>query len=364
MKFFENARLKKVMNTILLVFTFYIVAAASFSGFFVKWGFLETIGGENNRNSFYAIYDGTAYRPFVNRQLMPKIAKELNEKILHNNAGHIINEYQKGSVIPSIYPKAKIEPRLSTEYHLVYFMCVLFMMLSMFIWREIGIELTGSGIAGILTAVIFAIIFPILETVGGYFYDFGELLFFSSAVLFACKGWWLALIVLVPIAEYNKESFLFFSVTLFPFLAAKLGNKKATLAILSAVIFSGLTYLYISNIYAGNTGGSTEFHLMRHIEQISDNWFHSEITYGMPIGQGAYLPHILIVLWIVCNAWKNLPLQWKHHIYFALAINIPLYLLFCWPGEIRNLSMLYMGFIAMLSIYIKNLITVERRIDF
>ena len=66
-----------------------------------------------------------------------------------------------------------------------------------------------------------------------------------------------------------------------------------------------------------------------------------------------FLPHIILVAWILKCAWKNLPTPWKWHVLLAALINFPLYILFCAPGELRNLSLLYAGFMVALSIYIK-----------
>ena len=353
MKIFDSAPIKKFFNKFLLVFVLYIVAAASFNGFFVKWAFCDS----EERYSFEMMFDETAHRPFVHRQLMLDVARGISSIIPDNPKARLIDHLDRHDEIGTHYSLSKIDSRYTIEYNLVYWMCFFCLLGSVFLWREIFIELTENKIAGTLAACCFAIIFPIFETVGGYFYDFGELLFFSLATFFALRGSWLALIIISPIAEYNKESFLFFVLTMFPFLAVKLGNKKAALTVIFAAFISGLTYLHVSHIYAGNLGGATEFHLMGHIEELTQGWLKFEFNYGVLMGQEMFLPHVLLVAWIVKNSWKQLPEHWKNHVKLAAAINVPLYLLFCSGGELRNLSMLYMGFIAMLAIFIKNFLT-------
>ena len=355
MKIFESAPIKRFFNKFLLVFVLYVVAAASFNGFFVKWAFRDF----DPRNSFAEMYDETAYRPFIHRQLMITIAKE-TVKIIPNEQREQLVEFLSKNSLDSIkiaYILAKNDFRYIIEYHLVYFESFMCLFLTIFLWRKIFSELTENKIAGTLAACCFAMLFPIFETIGGYFYDFGELLFFSLATFFALRGSWIAIIIISPIAEYNKESFLFFVLTMFPFLAVKLGNKKAALTVIFAAFISGLTYLHVSHIYAGNLGGATEFHLMGHIEELTQGWLKFEFNYGVLMGQEMFLPHVLLVAWIVKNSWKQLPEHWKNHVKLAAAINVPLYLLFCAGGELRNLSMLYMGFMAMLAIFIKNFLT-------
>ena len=336
------------MNKILLGFIFCVVAAASFNGFFAKWAFLY----DNERASFKYMYEGTAHRPFVYRQLMIFTAKELNENFFHGEPGFLLENFYEHDLLETHYAGVILEPEYALEYHLVYCLSAAFLLISMFLWRKIGAEISGSARAGTLAALIFALIFPLLETVGGYFYDFGELLFFSLAVFFAMRGWWLALIILAPVAEFNKESFLFFAATLFPILAAKVGKMRAGVTILTAITLCGVVYLKISALYAGNPGGTVEIHFYDHVENLLSGWLAPDFTYGLILGGGMFLPHVIFAAWIVRKSWAKLPPPWKLHVWLALAINVPLYLIFCFPGELRNLSMLYVGFLAMLAIFL------------
>ena len=355
MKNLNSPAVKKFVNNVFMVIVIYIVAAASFNGFFVKWAFCDT----EKKYSFEMMFDETAHRPFVHRQLMIDVAKGITTLIPDKPKARLETHFLKHNEIESHYGMTKIDSRYIIEYNLVYWECFICLLAAMFLWRKIFTELTGSKIAGTLTACCFAILFPIFETVGGYFYDLGELMFFALATFFACRGNWLALIIISPFAEYNKESFLFFVLTMFPLLAVKIGNKKAAVTVIVSAFISGCVYLYVSNLYAGNPGGSTEFHLTDHIENLLHGWTGFEITYGVFIGQGMFLPHVLLVAWIFKNSWNNLPKQWKDHIKLAAAINIPLYLLFCADGELRNLSMLYTSFMAVISLYIKNFFAEE-----
>ena len=54
----------KQINRLLMIFVMFIVTAAAFEGFFVKWVFHD--------NDFDAILDGTLIRPWVYRRLVPE----------------------------------------------------------------------------------------------------------------------------------------------------------------------------------------------------------------------------------------------------------------------------------------------------
>jgi hypothetical protein len=59
------------------------------------------------------------------------------------------------------------------------------------------------------------------------------------------------------------------------------------------------------------------------------------------------------MIWSVWRAWPRLPRPIQRHAQLAAAINIPLYLLFVVPGELRDLSMLYIVFLLVLAVNLK-----------
>lgn len=207
----------KFMNKLLLIFLIFVVSAASFEVFFVKWSFRDN-DFQAEKYSFQAIYDGTAHRPFVHRQLLIDTAKIINENLPSDTKNFLVDKIKSDNFLAEKFNHVDLQERFLAEYYIVYFLSFICLFASIFIWRRICIDLTESRIAGTLSPLVFAIIFPYLETFGGYFYDFSELLFFSLAIFFACRGNFLALILMTPIAECNKESFFLFLPTLYPLL--------------------------------------------------------------------------------------------------------------------------------------------------
>lgn len=72
-KIFDSPFIKNAINKILLAFIFYVVTAASFNGLFVVNAFMDY---HDTRRSFQAVYDDSANKPFIYRQLMMKTAKK------------------------------------------------------------------------------------------------------------------------------------------------------------------------------------------------------------------------------------------------------------------------------------------------
>lgn len=352
MNFFDSPPVKCAMSKLLLAFIFYTVAAASFNGFFVKWNFLDVVKGSN---LFFVedMINGTAQRPYVYRRLIVKTAKEIKLHMSPESQERFIEKYSQNKFLTAHYAGVQIEKSYFIEYHAVYFISFAFLFLSMFLIRQIGIEVTGNSTAGTLTACAFTILFPLFDV--RFYYDFGEIFFFSLATLLAIKGYWLALILIAPVAEYNKESFLFFLIMLFPLLSIKLDKKKSAFVIIFAVFVSGLVYLKLLSTFAQNPGETVYLQFGKHIEYFFHGWTKFDFNYGVWFGYGMFIPYLLFIAWIVKNSWNKLLTNWKHHIYLALTMNFPLYIMNCAPNELRNFSLTYIGFIALLSIFIKNL---------
>ncbi len=228
---------------------------------------------------------------------------------------------------------------------------------SIWILRSLLCEIVQDKVVGTLGAMFFALIFPFLEVLGGYYYDIFEVLFMFLATRFALHGNWLGMIILAPIAEANKESFLFFLLTLYPITRMHFDSKKAAALTLGTAFLAGVTYLYIRQLYAGNPGDMADWRIKDHMKSIFHiaGYFYTTSIYGLPLGQGMFLPHMICVYWIIKNAWHHLTDAWKNHAKIALLINGILYFMFVLPNEIRDLSLLYVTFMILTAFFIRDL---------
>jgi hypothetical protein len=95
--------------------------------------------------------------------------------------------------------------------------------------------------------------------------------------------------------------------------------------------------------YAGNPGTTVDFQLWDNLLFYVDpgNWLRTENTYGILLPRGFSIVFVLVFAGLLAKAWRGLPLVLRNHGAAAAAINLPLFFLFCSPGEMRNLSMLY-----------------------
>ena len=338
----------------MVFFLILAITAASFCGFFIKWSFRE----DSSTFGFTAMIEETAGRPFVHRQLLPQTVKLVAAAIPEQAKEKLENKLTKGRYIESRYAQAQIPPQYLIEYYLLFTFCFFGLFASLWVLRSLLSEITQDKVAGTLGAMLFALIFPFFEVLGGYYYDIFEILFMFMAARFALHGNWLGLLVLTPIAEANKESFLFFLITLYPLAQMNFSTKKAISVTTGTVMLAGVTYLYIRSLYAGNPGDMADWRIYDHLKSALDfsSYFHTTSIYAFPLGQGLFLPHVICVIWIVKKAWRYLTEAWRNHGKIALVINGILYFMFVLPNEIRDLSLLYVSFMIVTAFFIREVI--------
>ena len=343
----------KLIPKLMLIFLALTVSAAGFCGFFLKWSFRD----DAPQFGFTAVMENTAVRPFAYRQLIPQLVKITAEIIPAPAKEKLAAKLIEKRYIESRYARAIIPPKFVVEYYLMFAASFLFFFAAVLILRALLIEVTRDEIAGTLTALLFALIFTYFEVLGGYFYDLGEVFFLFLAALLAVRGKILALILLAPLATLNKESFLFFAATLFPLVRQKFSLQKSAAVILSAMFLSGVTYLIVRENFAGNAGSTADWRVIEHLENLFDagSYFQTDAIYGLPLGARFFLPYLIFVAWIAKNSWQKLSAAWQLHAKLALAINGALYILFVIPGELRDLSMLYVSLTVLLAFYLREI---------
>ena len=338
----------------MLFFLVLSISAASYCGFFSIWAFRDGAASMG----FTAMIEETATRPFVHRQLLPQTVKYIASVIPEQSKEKLETRLIKGAYIENRYTQAHIPQQYVIEYYLMYIFCFLALFASIWVLRSLLCAIVQDKTVGTLGAMLFALIFPFFEVLGGYYYDIFEILFMFMAAHFAYHKRWLGLLLLTPIAEANKESFLFFLITLYPLTRMHFPVKKAAALTLSTIFLAGITYLYIRQLYAGNPGDMADWRIRDHMQTIFDlgSYFYTTSIYGLPLGEGMFLPHMICVIWIVRKAWHHLTDAWKSHAKIALVINGILYFMFVLPNEIRDLSLLYVSFMILTSFFIRDII--------
>lgn len=338
---------------------FFVAASASFSGFYEKSHFCEAgVPGAYPPAQFEAMVDGTAYRPYVYRQMLPELANIADQNVspsiklrLYEHQGSGLTAYLHSI---SASPTARNETYFF-RYLVVYTLTFLFALLAVYAMSWLCLVLHMCEPAAIFAPVILILLIPYFDSGGGNLYDFPELAFFALAAWIALKYDWWWIIPVAALGAWNKESFALFLLTLYPLIRRRHSRVASLLAL--AVLIA--TYLCVSipirMRFAHNPGSTLEFHLLDQLRFFSHARtfiFSTEETYGMRAPLAYSLLPLAIVIWTVRRAWRHLPTAIQQHAKIAALINIPLYYLFCLPAELRDLSILYISLLLAIAVNI------------
>lgn len=353
-----KTNLRQIQKYFLLIFIYFLVASASFQGYFSRWSFYNGTAW-----SIDGIFDQTVSKPMINRQLIPEIAKAIDQK-----APPIIKQKVSKQFlihIERVYRTRDLNPNYIFRYFIVYVISFLCLLISMFLLRRLCIDVTTNKVSSTLAPLCLALSIPVFQNRGGYFYDFSELMFFALAILLAYHKKLVWIILLIPLGTLNKETFMLLIPTLIPIIKPLVSRQKMITFTVIALFISTISYQFVSNNYRGTESiYPMFFHFFGNIPFYSNPLHYLFLEYHplysviAPTGLSIFF--IFIVYTIVSQSWSFLSTPIKQHTLIALLINIPLMILFCNKDELRNLSLLFVSFTIMIAFYIKSLLNQNR----
>jgi len=347
---------------------FFVAAAASFQGFYTKWHFREAgvpfgagdaeLYGPGNadelRFGLADMLEGTAARPYVYRQMLPALANWL-DRVTPQSVKDGLSQVERHEIPPADFkqdsPMAG-DPRYAFRYLVVYSVTFLFAWLAVFamylVCREVGIP----PLASVFAPVLMILALPYCMSGGGYFYDYPELAFLALTVWMGLKFDWWWMLPLVALATWNKESFLFAAASLYPILRKRNRRVGALIGTGGLVLASTAVYLALRLRYEHNPGATVLTKWRNQIKFVLHpmHWVDWEKTYGIAHFKAFSLIPLALIVWTVWRGWRLLPKEIQRYGQLAAAINLPLYFLFCMPGEMRDLSLLYVVFLLLLAV--------------
>jgi len=113
---------KIAIQKVLLLFIILVVAAASFQGFFAGNVFLDKYEPDTGyRRSFVRVMDDSAHRPFVYRQFLPMVTKELSNALPESTHEKLALKLAKGEPVEKVYARAQVPQKYVVEYHISNF---------------------------------------------------------------------------------------------------------------------------------------------------------------------------------------------------------------------------------------------------
>ena len=140
--------------------------------------------------------------------------------------------------------------------------------------------------------------------------------------------------------------------TLYPLFRLRSARLKSVIGVCVLATVCVAVYLPIRHHFAHNPGGTVEWHIKDMVDFYLhpfrlDTWVDKTYDLTFP-ALSAPIPFILLI-WTVWRSWHLLPLWLRRHAQIAAVINIPLWVFFCQPGELRDLSLLFITFLLILA---------------
>ena len=328
---------------------FLVLCSSSFNGYFTYSGFRE----HSKFDSLQDVLAGTAFRPYVYRQLVPWITNRAVEVMPHSLIDSVVDHLRQRQANhprptgPVLFPDAL----LTAKFYFVFYLTFCSFVGAIYVLYRICWHCTGDRIASLGGAFIFALLLPLFMTDGGFFYDYWELLFFALAFWIALRGhpFWLPLLAIV--ATLNKESFVLFLPALIPILRTRYKWRVIALNIGAAILVSAILNFVVKAHFAGNPGGPVEWHWKGNLAFFAQprSYLRFDFFYGILQPRGFNIINIFLFTAIVRYSWRSLAPEIRKSALIALAISVPLFVVFCYEDELRNFSMLYVTLAIMLA---------------
>jgi hypothetical protein len=357
----QDARVSSLYYHVCCFVLFAVAASISFNGYYQKYHFGEYGAHPNLRFGFQQMVDGTAYRPFVYRQLLPDVANWV-DAITPQSAKDWWFTPRARRYTPPVPPANDIfespvarSQTYFVRYLVMYIATFLFALLAVYAMHLVCKAMEMSPVVAVFAPIMLILLVPYVQSRGGTCYDFPELAFFALSVWIALKFDWWWIIPVAALGTWNKESFLFFIPSLYPIFRQRTSRLGALLGVGVLCLICLAVYYPIHLHFAHNPGGTAEIHLHEHLHSylhprhfLYGGWPLEE-TYGIMLPSTFTVMPMALLVWTAWRGWGHLPQVMRRHGKIAAAINLPLYLIFGFPGELRTLSLLYITFLLVLA---------------
>jgi len=353
-----ETRSSKLYHRVCCFVLFFVAASASFNGFYTKFHFYDWGSRTIPLLRLDAMLDGTGFRPFIYRQMLPTTANWMDRATPEAVKAWLFNAQLGDQKLPDeMFDSPIARDRVYFfRYLVVYAATFLFALLAVYAMRMVCRALDLTPIAAVFAPVVFILLLPYLQCKGGFFYDYPELALMALAVWAALKFDWFWILPIAALGTWNKESFLFFIPALYPILRQRTSRNNALIGTGVLCLASAAVYIPINLRFARNPGGTLGWGLMQQIHFLlhPSLWIFGdpplEKTYGLLLMPAYTLLPMALLIWTAWRGWRYLPPVMRRHGKFAAAINLPLYFLFGNPGELRALSMLYVTFLLLIAV--------------
>jgi len=335
---FEN---KIIYRVIIAIISLYVLIA------FVK---LPPINGYK-RAMFSEMIDGTAWKPFVYRTLLPTTVRIFSEVIPESVHSSLTERVESKKSAMLVLEKFKWESEFITEYLVAMVLIYLSLLGFVFAFRKLFDEIYASTLwfKNIISIILLLAIPAMFQPqYSNYIYDFPTLFLFTLGLLLLKKRNWKFFLILFFIACLNKETIILLTLifAIHFYKDAEVSRKLYYQLIAAQLILFAAIKILLYILFVNNPGGFVEFHL------IDRNYL---LFNGYSLATFVVL---LIIFLSIFSKWSEKPKFLKD----ALWITVPLLILTLFLGffdELRDYYEVFPVVVLLISFNIAKILGIE-----
>jgi hypothetical protein len=336
----------------ILLLLFYLLAASqAIQSFSYKW----TTIAVHQQYSLQKTLDDEPPKPYVYRALMPHLVNFIVDSTPENYL-EVLRNRSINTLRANIGDEVHLMgPKIVASYGVIIFLNFLLLVATLFVLRAMSRYVlshereNGTEFLSDIAPVLFSLMLSLSYRVyNGFIYDHLEIFCLASYILLTIYRKSLLSMLLLVLAILNKETAVFFPLLGTTLLLA-VGNMKLNRTQFRKFILETLVvlcgFVFIRYVFRDSSGGAVEFYASGNF----DFWFSMApwISITTPHLQLIPLPKpsniiILIpIIFAIFFAWRQKPNIIRLPLTVSLFINLPLFFLFSYRDEFRNLSLTF-----------------------
>lgn len=350
-KIIENNIIKKVFRYTLMLLFYSIVAAIVLNTFLLSWGF--DAGMEGYR--FEKMITFNSLKTYAMRVLTPAVINILSEispeflkkKLLSLPAKGIQKtQFEKMKYRYQLGDGFEIEKLITYMYLYgsIFAVLLLLRFLTKMVYDPPSLWLDFGPAIGLL-------FYPLTFINGGYIFDFTEMLFllFSIILLIKSKIFFYYLVFILAIINKFTAGLLIFY--FFALNYKRMTNHEILKHLILQILITAMIYQLLSIRFNMNpegiySWGRLEFfsNIKEYLNPTSYLSFNTVYSILVPSPKSFNIINIFLFLFLTFFRWSEKSILIKRLFLVSVAFNFPIFVIFCYKHEIRNLSFIFPAF--------------------
>jgi hypothetical protein len=307
-------------------------------------------GGINDDNRFKILnmVDGTAYKPFVYRTLMPTTVRILCSVTPRTVQGAFVSAVERDRYLTDMFKDLGLETSAAYQYLATFFLVLICLICFGHYAAKLTLKVCGmmdSFVTRTLLATTLIMAVPSFSMHDLKMYDPSQLFLFTLALYFLEGGKLLAFVISFAACCINKET----AVILIPIFAVALRGQYTSrkyicmiLALTGWYVFVELLLVYL---FRSNPGGTMELHLLGNVGLLTD------------ISLSSAVPIWIIVLVLCLYRWADKPAFYKVSFLFTLP---PLVILGMYFGVLNEWRDYYEAYPIVFGMALHSILSIKR----